>query len=66
MTGTASEYPDVVGMPGAVTIGYDVSKAMDALAVDRNPDRPQSLYAAAFEELSDGLDACAGGFGCPA
>ncbi len=42
-----------VGIPGAVTIGYDVGNAIDALSVDSGDSgRPQSLYLAAFMELT--------------
>ena len=42
-----------VGIPGAVTIAYDVGNAIDALSVDSSDSaRPQSLYLAAFMELT--------------
>jgi hypothetical protein len=53
--GLATGLTGEIGVPGAAKIGYDFSKAMDALAIDRDPDRPQSLYAAAFEELSEAI-----------
>jgi hypothetical protein len=42
-----------VGLPGAAKISYDVSKAVDALTTKDDPDLPQSLYVAAFRELSE-------------
>lgn len=42
-----------VGIPGAVTIGYDLGNAIDALSVDRGDSgQPRSLYLAAFMELT--------------
>jgi predicted KAP-like P-loop ATPase len=40
-----------MGVPGAVKIRYDVGKAVDELTSDGQPELPQSLYVAAFEEL---------------
>jgi KAP family P-loop domain len=52
--GLASGLSGEVGIPAAVKIHYDVSKAMDVLSAgNRNPNRPQSLYLGAFRELSE-------------
>ncbi len=41
-----------VGLPGAAKVSYDVGKAMDVLTASGDADQPQSLYVAAFQELS--------------
>jgi hypothetical protein len=43
-----------VGIPGAVTVNYDVGQALKSLADSRPNDadlKPESLYVAAFQEL---------------
>jgi KAP family P-loop domain len=40
-----------VGLPGAATVSYDVSVALDALSPPGEPESAQSLYVAAFQEL---------------
>lgn len=40
-----------VGVPGAMTIGYDVGTALDALSPPGEIESAQSLYVAAFQEL---------------
>jgi hypothetical protein len=42
-----------VGVPGAVKVKYDFAKSIDALTMSGEPEQPQSLYVAAFAELSD-------------
>jgi hypothetical protein len=37
-------------------VSYDVGRAVDALAVDDDTDRPQSLYVAAFRELEEAFE----------
>lgn len=61
--GLAAGLSGEVGIPGAVKIGYEVDKAMDALSVGRGPSHPQSLYLAAFEELSKAIYEFANGGG---
>jgi hypothetical protein len=51
--GLAAGLSGEVGLPGAVKVSYDVGKAADALTMSGEPDQPQSLYVAAFRELSD-------------
>jgi len=41
-----------VGLPGAAKVSYDVGKALDALSPPNEPESAQSLYVAAFDELS--------------
>jgi hypothetical protein len=41
-----------VGVPGAAKVSYDVGKSIEALTLSGEPEQPQSLYVAAFEELS--------------
>jgi hypothetical protein len=41
-----------VGLPGAVKVTYDVGKSIDTLTMSGEPEQPQSLYVAAFRELS--------------
>ena len=41
-----------VGLPGAVTVGYDAGAALTALSTPAEPDTSQSLYVAAFQELA--------------
>jgi hypothetical protein len=41
-----------VGIPGAVKVRYDVGKALDGLGPSGEPGTAQSLYVAAFTELS--------------
>ena len=41
-----------VGLPGAVKVKYDVGKSIDAFTMSSEPEQPQSLYVAAFRELS--------------
>jgi KAP family P-loop domain len=50
-TGLSAE----VGVPGAVKIGYDLDKGMKAMRANRDDDKPQSLYVAAFEELTQSI-----------
>src|SRR5690348_10214474 len=50
--GLAAGLSGEVGLPGAVKVKYDVAKSIDALAMSGEPDQPQSLYVAAFAELS--------------
>ena len=40
-----------VGLPGAVTVSYDVGAALAALSSPADPQNSQSLYVAAFDEL---------------
>src|SRR5215471_9682629 len=51
--GLAAGLSGEVGLSGAVKVSYDVGKAADALTMSGEPDQPQSLYVAAFRELSD-------------
>jgi energy-coupling factor transporter ATP-binding protein EcfA2 len=45
-----------VGVPGAIKLKYDVGDALEELdAGDREGQRPQSLYFAGFQELSNAL-----------
>jgi KAP family P-loop domain len=49
-----------VGVPGAVKLKYDVGAALEELdAGDREGQRPQSLYFAGFQELSNALEGLA-------
>jgi predicted KAP-like P-loop ATPase len=41
-----------VGVPGAAKVKYDVGKALDSLSSADEPENAQSLYVAAFDELS--------------
>lgn len=50
--GLAAGLSGEVGVPGAVKVKYDVGKAMDVFEGGSDPDQPQSLYFAAFQELS--------------
>jgi KAP family P-loop domain len=50
--GLAAGLSGEVGLPGAVKVTYDVGKSIDALTVSGEPEQPQSLYVAAFRELS--------------
>lgn len=40
-----------LGLPGAVTVSYDVGAALEALSSPADPKNSQSLYVAAFDEL---------------
>ena len=40
-----------LGLPGAVTVSYDVGAALAALSSPADPRNSQSLYVAAFDEL---------------
>jgi hypothetical protein len=51
--GLAAGLSGEVGLPGAVKVGYNVAKAIDAVTMKDDPDQPQSLYVAAFQELSE-------------
>ncbi len=48
-TGLSAQF----GLPGAATVSYDLAAALDALSGSEKPERPQSLYFAAFKELED-------------
>ena len=49
-----------VGVPGAIKLKYDVGAALEELdAGDREGQRPQSLYFAGFQELSNALEGLA-------
>lgn len=50
--GLAAGLSGEVGLPGAVKVTYDVGKSIDALTMSGEPEQPQSLYVAAFRELS--------------
>ena len=50
--GLAAGLSGEVGLPGAVKVSYDVGKSIDALIMSGEPEQPQSLYVAAFSELS--------------
>jgi hypothetical protein len=50
--GLAAGLSGEVGLPGAVKVKYDVAKSIDALTMSGEPEQPQSLYVAAFGELS--------------
>lgn len=50
--GLAAGLSGEVGLPGAVKVTYDVAKSIDALTMSGEPEQPQSLYVAAFRELS--------------
>jgi predicted KAP-like P-loop ATPase len=43
-----------VGLPGAIKVSYDFSKTLDMLS--DGTEGPQSLYVAAFQELSSAFD----------
>lgn len=43
------------GMPGAVKMRYDIDKGMKAMEAGRDDGKPQSLYVAAFEELTQAI-----------
>ena len=47
-TGLSAE----VGLPGAAKVSYDVGTALDALSPPGEPESAQSLYVAAFAELT--------------
>jgi KAP family P-loop domain len=55
VAGLASGLSAEFGLPGAVKVGYDLDKGMNAMKASRKPDRPQSLYFAAFEELAQAV-----------
>lgn len=59
--GLASGLSSEVGIPGAVKVKYDVGKAMDVFTGGSDPDQPQSLYFAAFQELSLAFEELADG-----
>jgi hypothetical protein len=42
-----------VGLPGAVKVSYDVGRALDAFGAGAEPEKAQSLYLAAFNELRE-------------
>ncbi|MGH3405073.1 MAG: KAP family P-loop NTPase fold protein [Streptosporangiaceae bacterium] len=46
-----------VGLPGAVTVSYELGQAIDQLTAHSDPDQPQSLYVAAFRELATAFSA---------
>ncbi len=46
-----------VGMPGAVKVSYEPGKAIEQLSESADPYQPQSLYAAAFRELTAAFSA---------
>jgi hypothetical protein len=46
-----------VGLPGAVKVSYELGPALDQLAASTDPDQPQSLYVAAFHELTSAFRA---------
>ena len=50
-----------VGVPGAVKIKYDVGRAVDELTAANEPEQPQSLYVAAFDELQQAFEEFSGG-----
>ena len=50
--GLAAGLSGEVGLPGAVKVKYDVAKSIDALTMSGDTEQPQSLYVAAFSELS--------------
>jgi KAP family P-loop domain len=50
--GLAAGLSGEVGLPGAVKVSYNVGKSIDALAMSGEPEQPQSLYVAAFRELT--------------
>src|SRR5262249_33756036 len=50
--GLAAGFSGEVGLPGAVKVTYDVAKSIDAFTMSGEPEQPQSLYVAAFRELS--------------
>jgi KAP family P-loop domain len=50
--GLAAGLSGEAGLPGAVKVTYDVGKSIDALTMSGEPEQPQSLYVAAFRELS--------------
>jgi hypothetical protein len=54
--GLAAGLSGEVGVPGALKIGFDAGKAMNAFSAGRHPTGPQSLYVAAFEELSNTME----------
>ena len=47
----ASGLSGQVGLPGGLGVSYDVGKALDTL--NDGSDQPQSVYVAAFQELSE-------------
>ena len=60
--GLAAGLSGEVGLPGAVKVKYDVAKSIDALTMSGDTEQPQSLYVAAFVELSQAFaDLCAQG-----
>ncbi len=46
-----------VGLPGAVTVSYELGQAIDQLTAQADPGQPQSLYVAAFRELATAFSA---------
>jgi hypothetical protein len=50
--GLAAGLSGEVGVPGAVKVSYDVGRSIDAFTLSGEPEQPQSLYVAAFHELS--------------
>jgi hypothetical protein len=50
--GLAAGLSGEVGLLGAVKVSYDVGKSIDVLTASGEPEQPQSLYVAAFRELS--------------
>lgn len=50
----ASGLSGEVGLPGSVKISYDVGRAIEVLS--DGLEQPQSLYVAAFQELSEAFD----------
>jgi hypothetical protein len=57
--GLAAGLSAEVGVPGAVKIGYDLDKGMSEMrrvTETGRRDKPQSLYVAAFAELSEAIE----------
>ena len=50
--GLAAGLSGEVGLPGSVKVTYDVGKSIDAFTMSGELEQPQSLYVAAFRELS--------------
>jgi hypothetical protein len=50
--GLAAGLSGEVGLPGAMKVSYDVGKSIDAFTLSGEPEQAQSLYVAAFDELS--------------
>lgn len=53
--GLAAGLSAEVGVPGTAKIGYDFDKGMKAMKAGRDDRKPQSLYVAAFEELTQAI-----------